>query len=152
MNLPGDASGDFCAWDECRNFYWVCLRERVCLLSDWQGWPREAGRWGCTNSQVLCTNLALILPILNICGGRCVCGVWPCLITHSPVTRFPGLSLAWLSPRAHDETQRGGGGGHSAAAVADRNDRMLGTAQKQTCHGHIAAKMLMQGKWDQCLT
>lgn len=47
----------------------------------------------------------------------------------------------WLSTRAPDETQRGGDGGHSAAAVADRNDRMLGTAQ-----GHIAAKMLMQGK------
>lgn len=52
----------------------------------------------------------------------------------------------WLSTRAPDETQRGGDGGHSAAAVADRNDRMLGTAQEQTCHGHIAAKMLMQGK------
>lgn len=56
----------------------------------------------------------------------------------------PRAKPSVASPMAHDETQRGGG--HSAAAVADRNDRMLGTAQEQTCHGRIAAKILMQGK------
>lgn len=101
-----------CAWgDEWRNFCLYFPREKVCLIRNWQALLSNAGRHGCTRSQVLLTNSALVLSVCEYrWSGRTFFRAYSSLILTS-MELVPGDPWQWVflskeSTKSEDETHR----------------------------------------------